>query len=53
MTENEMEIIRMIRDSEDPVKAMQFALDSLTRIVAGESPESIMASYGFKWEVTA
>lgn len=43
-----MQVITMIRESADPEKAMKFALDSLTRLVAGESPESFMASYGLK-----
>ena len=52
VTENEMEVIRIIRESKDPVKAMYFALNTLTRLVAGESPDSIMASYGIEWEGT-
>lgn len=36
MTENEMDVIRMIRDSKDPVKAMQIALETLTSLMAEE-----------------
>lgn len=50
--ENAMQVLTMIRESADPGKAMKFALDSLTRLVAGESPDSNMASYGIEWEGT-
>lgn len=46
MTENEMEMIRIIRSSKDPAKAMEVALDMLSRCATGESMESIAASYG-------
>ena len=46
MTENEKELLRIIREANDPVKAWTVALDILTRCVAGESPESIAESYG-------
>ena len=36
MTENEMAVIHMIRDSKDPVKAMQIALEILTSLMAEE-----------------
>lgn len=45
MTENELELIRAIRESDDPAKAMETAMDMLSRFVAGESVESIAASY--------
>ena len=48
MTENEMELIRIFREADDPVKALEVAMDMLTRCVAGESIESIAASYGLK-----
>lgn len=34
MTDNEMAVIHMIRDSKDPVKAMQIALETLTSLMA-------------------
>ena len=46
MTENEMELIRTIRNSKDPAKAMAKAEDMIARFVAGESLEDIAASYG-------
>ena len=46
MTENEMELIRILREADDPVKAWEVMMDILTRCVAGESPESIAESYG-------
>lgn len=46
MTENEMELIRTIRTSKDPAKAMVAAVDMIARFVAGESLEDIAASYG-------
>lgn len=46
MTENEMELIRTIRNSKDPAKAMVTAMDMIARFVAGESLEDIAASYG-------
>ena len=50
MTEKDAKIIRLIRESKDPEKAMDIALDLLTRLLAGESIESIAASQGFNWE---
>ena len=47
MTELEIKIITKIR--ENP-KAMDIAIDILTRLNAGESLKSIMASYGVEWE---
>lgn len=46
MTENEMELLRIIREADDPAKMAEVMLDMLTRCVAGESAESIAASYG-------
>ena len=46
MTENEMELIRAIRNSKDPAKSMTRAMDMIARFVAGESLEDIAASYG-------
>ena len=48
MTENEMEMIRIIRNSKDPAKALYIAIDILSRYLAGESPESIMSSSGIE-----
>ena len=46
MTENETELIRTIRNSKDPAKAMATAVDMIARFVAGEGLEDIAASYG-------
>ena len=46
MTENEKELIRIIREAKDPAKMQEVVTDMLTRYVAGESIESIAASYG-------
>ena len=46
MTDNEMELIRILREADDPAKAWEVMMDMLTRCVAGESPESIAESYG-------
>ena len=46
MTENEMELIRIFREVDDPVKALEVAMDMLTRCVAGESLDSIAESHG-------
>ena len=47
MTDLEIKIITAIR--ENP-KAMDIAIDMLTRLNAGESLKMIMASYGIEWE---
>lgn len=49
-TEHERELIRIIKDSADPERALVGMMDILTRYIAGESPKSIMASYGIDWE---
>lgn len=46
MRECEMELLRVIRESPDQEKAMEVALDIVSRCVAGEEMESIAASYG-------
>ena len=46
MTENEMELLQIIREADDPTKVAEVMMDMLTRCVAGESPESIAESYG-------
>ena len=48
MTENEKNLIRILREADDPIKAWEVMADMLTRCVAGESIESIAASYGLK-----
>ena len=48
MTDIEMELIRIFREADDPVKALEVAMDMLTRYVAGESIESISTSYGLE-----
>ena len=52
MTENEMELIRIFREADDPTKALEVAMDILTRCVAGESIESISTSYGLEQTAT-
>ena len=46
MTQYEIELIRIIREADDPAKARGVMMDMLTRCVAEESPESIAESYG-------
>ena len=46
MTENEKEVIRIIRNSKDPAKVMARVVDMIAKFVAGESLEDIAASYG-------
>lgn len=50
MTGNEMEMIRIIRNSKDPAKALYIAIDILSRFLAGETQKSIIASYDIEWE---
>ena len=53
MTENEMELIRILREADDPVKALEVAMDVLTRYVAEKSIESISTSYGLEQTTTS
>lgn len=46
MSDCEREILRIIRESKDPSKAADIAMDILSRCVAGESMGSITVSYG-------
>ena len=46
MTHNEKQLIEMLREAPDPARAMKTAADILSRCAAGESLESIAASYG-------
>lgn len=46
MTENEKNLIRILREADDPIKAWEVMADMLTRCVAGESLESIAESNG-------
>ncbi len=46
MSKYELELICLIRDSRDPAKAMEIAVDVIQRVLSGESEASIMASYG-------
>ena len=46
MTEFEMKLIRVIRESEDPAKTIEMITDMVCRLTAGEDVESIAASYG-------
>ena len=41
-----LEFIQFIENSKDPEKAMRIAVDMLSRMAAGESLDSIGASYG-------
>ena len=52
MTDIEMELIRIIREADDPAKAREVMMDMLTRCVAGESIESISTSYGLEQTAT-
>ena len=52
MTKNEKKLIRILREADDPIKAWEVMADILTRCVAGESIESIAASYGLKQTAT-
>jgi hypothetical protein len=46
MTNHEMELLRMIRETPDPAKTMETMMGILTRVAAGEAPEHIAADYG-------
>lgn len=50
MRECEIELFRVIRESEDPIKTMVIAVDVMQRVIAGEDAQSIAASYGVKLE---
>ena len=50
MTENERELIQIIREAEDTAKAMVMAIEMMRRLIAGEDEQSIAASYGIKLE---
>ena len=50
MRECELEMLRLIRESEDPVKTLVIAVDVMQRVIAGEDAQSIAASYGVKLE---
>lgn len=50
MRECEIKLIRVIRESEDPIKTMVIAVDVMHRVIAGEDAQSIAASYGVKLE---
>lgn len=50
MRDCERELLEIIRESKDPAKAIIIDTDILSRCVAGESMESIAASYGLKLE---
>ena len=49
-TEKEREFLQLIRESKDPVKATEIAIDIIARVIAGEDGNSIMARYGVDWE---
>lgn len=48
--QTETELIPCIWQSKDPQKALQMFTDTLTRIIAGESWESICNDYGMEPE---
>lgn len=48
MTEFEVKLIRTIRETEDPAKAMAMVVDMIQRLIAGEDVRSIARSYGIK-----
>lgn len=50
MSEFKMELIRTIRDSKNPARTMEIAVDIMRRLIAGEDEQSIAASYGIKLE---
>ena len=45
MTAIEIDFIKAIRESPDPTKSMSMAIDVLTRMLTGESWESICIDY--------
>lgn len=46
MSKFERELIRVIRESEDPAKTIEMVADMVCRLIAGEDEQSIAASYG-------
>ena len=50
MRDCERELLQIIQEAKDPGKAIDTAMDILSRYVASESMESIAASYGLKLE---
>lgn len=50
MRECDLELLRVIQEAPNPEKAMNVAMDILSRYVAGEDMESIAASYGISLE---
>jgi len=50
MRECDLELLRVIQEAPNPEKAMNVAMDILSRCVAGEDMESIAASYGISLE---
>lgn len=46
MRECDLKLLRIIRESEDPAKAIVIAVDILQRVIAGEDEQSIAARYG-------
>ena len=46
MSEFERKLIRVIRESEDPIKTIAMVADMVHRLIAGEDEQSIAASYG-------
>ena len=52
MTPNEDRLIQFLREHNDP-RVWDFAFDTMQRLIAGESIESIAASHGVNWEEVA
>ena len=50
MTDKEMELLRIIGESDDPGRAMVVAVDIITRFLSGEDLNSIGESYGIPAE---
>ena len=50
LDEFEFKVLETIRNSKDPVKALGIAIDVVSRMLMGESHDSIMESYGIELE---
>lgn len=50
LTRNDRELLRLILTSPNPAETLAVLFDIFQRRAAGESMESIAASYGLDWE---
>lgn len=50
LTQNDRELLRLILTSPNPAETVAVLLNIFQRRAAGESIESIAASYGLDWE---